>query len=184
MSSFIDNAIRFLQEHTATQQTSSYVDDCHVPISKNGLKNKKNNMLKQKWVSSLWVSVKVKIHSDSKAPDVVTIEYHRGHQGHQPNSIEYLCSAPVSRETKAMIEQLVKKDLTRSNIKSMIRLDKTRLGQILSGDFNNVPHSLRDVYQEVSYPMTKVFKKRAFLSPVFDTSLYRWGAKIEQENGY
>ncbi|KAI9270502.1 hypothetical protein BDA99DRAFT_569841 [Phascolomyces articulosus] len=63
----------------------------------------------------------------------------------------------------------------------MIRLDKTRLGQILSGDFNNIPHSLRVSYQEVYYAMTKVLKKR---SPVFDTSLSRWGAKIEQENGY
>ncbi|KAI8136962.1 hypothetical protein BJV82DRAFT_620827 [Fennellomyces sp. T-0311] len=66
----------------------------------------------------------------------------------------------------------------------MIRLDKARLGAILSGDFTNIPHVLRISYQEVYYAMTKVLSKRAYLSPEFDESLHLWGLKIAQENGH
>ncbi|KAI8144538.1 hypothetical protein BJV82DRAFT_712487 [Fennellomyces sp. T-0311] len=90
---------------------------------------------------------------------VVNIKYHWIHQGHQPNSIADMRSAPISRETKEIIEQLVERDLTWTTIKNMIRLDKARLGAILSRDFTNVPHVLRTSYQEVYYAMTKILQE-------------------------
>ena len=74
--------------------------------------------------------------------------------------------------------------MTWKNVKSMIRLDKDRLGQILSGDFTNIPHVLRITYQEVYYAMTRVMKKRSQLSPQFDESLRLWGNRIAQQNGH
>lgn len=106
------------------------------------------------------------------------------HQGHEPNSVADMRSAPVSREIRDVIEQLVERDLTWINIKNMIRLDKEKLGAILSGDHTNVPHSLRISYQVVYYAMTKVLNRRACLSREFDESLRLWGAKIAQSNGH
>ena len=75
---------------------------------------------------------------------------------------------------------MVEKYLTWKSVKSMIRSDKDRLGQILSGDFANIPHVLRITYQEVYYAM----KKRSHLSPQFDGSLLLWDDRIAQNNGH
>ncbi|KAI7850940.1 hypothetical protein BDC45DRAFT_538587 [Circinella umbellata] len=69
---------------------------------------------------------------------------------------------------KDLIQEIVEKDLTRKNVKSMTRLDKGRLGQVLSGDFISIPHVLRITYQEVYYDMTRVMKKQSQLSPQFN----------------
>ncbi|KAI8140896.1 hypothetical protein BJV82DRAFT_715467 [Fennellomyces sp. T-0311] len=55
---------------------------------------------------------------------------------------------PVSTEMREIIEQLVERDLNWTNIKNIIRLDKKRLGEIVSGDYSKIPHSLRITYQE------------------------------------
>ncbi|KAI8143303.1 hypothetical protein BJV82DRAFT_107641 [Fennellomyces sp. T-0311] len=117
-------------------------------------------------------------------PDKVSITYDWVHTGHQPDSVSDLRSAPVSTEMREIIEQLVERDLNWTNIKNIIRLDKKRLGEIFSGDYSKVPHSLRITYEEVYYAMTKVLSKRAYLSPRFDESLERWDLKIAQEEGY
>ena len=67
---------------------------------------------------------------------------------------------------------------------SIIRLDKDRLGQTLSGDFANILHVLRITYQEVYYPMTRAMKKRSHVSPQFDESVLLWGDRIAQNNGH
>ena len=127
---------------------------------------------------------KIVIRSTDSAPDIVSIKYYWKHEGHQANSIEDLSSAPVSREIQDLIQEMVEKDLTWKNVKSMIRLDKDRLGQILSGDFANIPHVLRITYQEVYYAISRAMKKRSHLLPQFDESLYFWGDRIAQNNGY
>ncbi|KAI7850286.1 hypothetical protein BDC45DRAFT_591607 [Circinella umbellata] len=108
---------------------------------------------------------KIIIRSTDKAPDMVSITYYWRNEAHQQSSVEDLQSAPVSREIKDLIHEIVEKDMTWKNVKSMIRLDKDRLGQILSGDFTNIPHVLHITYQELYYPMIRVMKKRSQLSP-------------------
>ena len=43
---------------------------------------------------------KIAIRSADNAPDIVSIKRYWKHEGHQPNSIEDLRSAPASREIK------------------------------------------------------------------------------------
>ena len=59
---------------------------------------------------------KIVIRSTNNAPDIVSIKRYWKHEGHQPNSIEDLRSAPVSREIKDLIQKMVEKDLTWTNI--------------------------------------------------------------------
>ncbi|KAI7858700.1 hypothetical protein BDC45DRAFT_531255 [Circinella umbellata] len=71
------------------------------------------------------------IRSTDNAPGMVYIKCYWRHEGHHPNSIGNLQSAPASREIKDLIQEIVEKGLTWKNVKNMIRLNKDRLLLVL-----------------------------------------------------
>ncbi|SAL96046.1 hypothetical protein, partial, partial [Absidia glauca] len=114
----------------------------------------------------------------------VVIKYKFGHVGHVPGSRADLQVVGVSDETWRLITGLLDHSLKWDNIKSMIRVDRSVLSDILGGNSDNIPESLRISYQTVYYLMKKCMEKRAQLDPDMVTSLRLWGERKIGPDGY
>jgi hypothetical protein len=66
----------------------------------------------------------------------------------------------------------------------MIRVNRSVLTDILGGNSDNIPESLRISYQTVYYLMKKCMEKRAQLDPDMVTSLRLWGERKIGPEGY
>lgn len=81
------------------------------------------------------------------------------------------------------IQDLVNKNMTWTNIKSMIRLDKKTLVHLVGDtETREVPIALLINYQHVYYRINKLLEKRAKLDGDFGVSLEKWGSKVSNEH--
>lgn len=116
-------------------------------------------------------------------PDVMTVTYHWKHENHVPGSNEDLIKAPVSRETRRIIHNMVENDMNWTSIKSVLRVDKDSLVDILNGDSTGIPAMLRIGYNQVYYAMRKCIRNRAMLDTDLEESLLEWDDKLAQDSG-
>jgi hypothetical protein len=103
-------------------------------------------------------------------PRVVNIVYTWMHTGHVPGSEHDLITAPVTRNTKALISQLVEQHLTWTSI--------------LDGESATIPTILRVNYQTVYYAIKSSMERRGQLKVDMKDSLLEWNSKIVNSDGY
>ena len=113
----------------------------------------------------------------------MAVTYHWKHDNHVPGSDEDLIKAPISREARNVIQEMVENDMNWTSIKSLLRVDKDSLLDILSGDSTGIPAMLRIGYNQVYYAMRKCIRKRAILDTELEDSLLEWDTKLAQDNG-
>lgn len=146
--------------------------------SRNGEPTGKNNL-----PCNCPVVIKAKCLESS--PDVVHIEYRWRHENHIPGSVEDLKKAPISRQAREMIHNMVDQNMNWASIQNVLRVDHKSLKDIMAGDGDGIPAILRIGYQQVYYAMRSCMDKRAkFNKSDLKASLEQWGDKIANEDGY
>ncbi|KAI8328280.1 hypothetical protein BC941DRAFT_445310 [Chlamydoabsidia padenii] len=117
-------------------------------------------------------------------PSMVTVTYNWKHVGHIPGSIEDLGSAPVSRNSRLALQQLVENKMNWKNIKHFLRPNASKLATILeAGDNAIIEESMRLSYQSVYHAMGKFMKKCALRDPLLNKSLALWGEALAGSGG-
>ncbi|KAI8329645.1 hypothetical protein BC941DRAFT_442462 [Chlamydoabsidia padenii] len=56
-----------------------------------------------------------------EGPTEATNEYHWGHTGHTPGSIQDMASAPISRDARLALQQLIENKMTWISIEHLLR---------------------------------------------------------------
>jgi hypothetical protein len=129
-------------------------------------------------------TAKMVVTSFESNPRVVNIVYTWKHTGHVPGSEHDLITAPVTRNTKTLISQLVEQHLTWTSIKHLLRVDKEVLTSILDGESTTIPTILRVNYQTVYYAIKSSMERRGQLKLDMKDSLLEWNSKIVNSDGY
>lgn len=146
--------------------------------SRNGEPTGKNNL-----PCNCPVVIKAKCLESS--PDVVHIEYRWRHENHIPGSVEDLKKAPISRQAREMIHNMVDQNMNWASIQNVLRVDHKSLKDIMAGDGDGIPAILRIGYQQVYYAMRSCMDKHAkFNKSDLKASLGQWGDKIANDDGY
>lgn len=95
-----------------------------------------------------------------RSPDEVTVEYRWKHDNHVPGSAADMASAPISRDARLAIQQLVEKKMTWENIKPLLRQHTEESRTTTHQEENPIlDKSMRLTYQSVYYQINKAMAK-------------------------
>jgi hypothetical protein len=95
-----------------------------------------------------------------------------------------MASAPISRDARLALKELVESKMDWINIKHLIRKDRVSLATMLSrGNEANIDESMRLTYDSVYYAMKNAFKETAMLDKDLGTSLRKWKDQITASGG-
>ncbi|KAI8328569.1 hypothetical protein BC941DRAFT_457687 [Chlamydoabsidia padenii] len=95
----------------------------------------------------------IKVTSSEDNPDQVEIEYNWKHDNHVPGSVDDMAIAPISRDARLVLQDLVESHFNWKSIKGILRQDRAKLAVMLEMGTNaNIEESHRLSKQNRSPP--------------------------------